>query len=71
MKDNLTAMVLAQPARFQPHVPRPALAMRISQKNFLKFCKPSGKVGEDFCGNFALIASRTEDAGHQHPSWSV
>jgi len=50
---------------------RLTLALGISEKNFLQFREPLWKIGKNFCGDFALVASRAEDARHQDPSWSV
>src|SRR5215467_14253042 len=71
MKNGLAAMVLAQPTGFQRHAPRLTITLRGSKKNFLQFGEPFRKIGEDFRGDFALVASRTEDARHQNPSWGI
>ena len=63
-------MVLVQPAGFQHGATRLSVALWSSNKNFLQFSEAFWEIGEDFGGNFALIASRTKDARHQDPSWS-
>jgi hypothetical protein len=45
--------------------------LRRSKENFLQFGKPFGKIGKNFGSNFTFVASRTKDARHQDPSWSV
>jgi hypothetical protein len=59
MKDHLSSVVLAQPARFQPYASRFALAVRISYEDFLQLSEPLRKIGKQFGGYLALIAART------------
>jgi hypothetical protein len=71
MKNRLAATVLAQPAGLQLRRLRLAPDPGISEENLLQFRKPLGKIGKDFRGDFALIASRPKDARYQDPAWSV
>ena len=70
MKNCLPAMILAQPAGFQRHAARLILAVGRSGKNFPQSWEALRKISEDFSSDFALIAARPKDAGHQDPAWS-
>jgi hypothetical protein len=70
MKNRLATMILAQPAGFQRHTPRLHLAFGVSDKNFLQSREAFRKIGEEFSGDFALIAARPKDARNQDPAWS-
>jgi hypothetical protein len=70
MKNCLTAMILAQPARFQRQEARLALAIGITDKNLLQSCEPFRKISEELGRNFAFVAARPQDARNQDPAWS-
>jgi hypothetical protein len=70
MENRLPPMVLAQPAGFQRRAARLILAFHMSNKNFLQSCQAFREIGKDFGGDFALIATRSEDARNQEPVWS-
>jgi hypothetical protein len=71
MKNNLAAVILVQPAGLQLNAPRLTITSRRSEKNLRHFREPFWEIGKDFGGHFSLIASRTKDARHQDPTWSI
>src|SRR5690242_8580372 len=62
MKNRLAAMILAKPAGFQRQAARLIFAVGVSGKNFPQSCQAFRKISEDFSGDFALVASRPENA---------
>ena len=70
MKNGLPAMILAQPAGFHRDRTRLDLAVRLSDKYFLKSCESFRKIRQQFRGNFALVTARPQNARYQQPSWS-
>ena len=70
MKNRLTAMVLTEPAGFNCDPARLRFPGNSANKHLLQFGKALGKIGEQYCGNFALIAAGAQDAGDNDPAWS-
>ena len=70
MKNRLPAMILAEPAGLQRYAAGLIFAVGVSDKHFAQSCQAFGKIGEEFGGNFALVAARPKDARNQDPAWS-
>src|SRR5262249_7279919 len=70
MKNHVSAMILTEPAGFQPDAHRFPAGMRIAHKHFAQASKSLREIGEQLRGNFAFVASRAKNARHQNPSWS-
>src|SRR5215813_10430689 len=70
MENRLPVMILTKPAGFESRAHRLTLAAGIAHKHFVQGTESFRKVGEQFSGDFALVASRAKNARHQNPSLS-
>jgi hypothetical protein len=71
MKNGLSPMILAKPARLERHSPWLIFSFRLADEDFLQSCQAFWKIGEEFGSDFAFVAARPQDASNKNPAWSL
>jgi hypothetical protein len=68
VKDSLAAMILADPERFDVDTARLGFSGAIAEEHFLDLREAFREIGEEFGGDFALVAARAQDVRERHPT---